>query len=189
MSVRGASEMKASFRPNDPTSNEDPILSIAALTKAWGTRTLAASPPAAPYTCLLPLLLLCRHPPLPLARPLRPWCAPRRLPACLHSQLSVCSSCICPPAELPQPCLGSSPRVRIPQARLREAPLTRAAELKETHLAPLANTFSRSSSTSTIVDDQPTPKASSSAASATTLGNSKDNGIGTCDPLPALTAC
>jgi len=188
VSVRGASEMKASFRPNDPTSNEDPILSIAALTKAWGTRTLAASPPAAPYTCLLPLLPLCRHP-LPPARPLRPWCAPRRLPACLHSKLSVCSSCICPPAALPQPCLGSSPRVRIPQARLREAPLTRAAELKETHLAPLANTFSRSSSTSTIVDDQPTPKASSSAASATTLGNSKDNGIGTCDPLPALTAC
>ncbi|CAI9636153.1 serine threonine protein kinase-like protein [Alternaria burnsii] len=50
-------------------------------------------------------------------------------------------------------------------------------KLKETHLAPLANTFSRSSSTSTIVGDQPTPKASSSAASATTLGDSKDNGI------------
>jgi serum/glucocorticoid-regulated kinase 2 len=43
-------------------------------------------------------------------------------------------------------------------------------KLKETHLAPLANTFSRSSSTSTIVDDQKT----------TTLVNPKDpNGIGT----------
>jgi serum/glucocorticoid-regulated kinase 2 len=50
-------------------------------------------------------------------------------------------------------------------------------KLKETHLAPLANTFSRSSSTSTIVGDQTTPKASSSAASATTLGDSRDNGI------------
>ncbi|CAO2653009.1 Nn.00g024200.m01.CDS01 [Neocucurbitaria sp. VM-36] len=50
-------------------------------------------------------------------------------------------------------------------------------KLKETHLAPLANTFSRSSSTSTIVGDQ-TPKTSSSASSATTLTDAKDaNGI------------
>jgi serum/glucocorticoid-regulated kinase 2 len=50
-------------------------------------------------------------------------------------------------------------------------------KLKETHLAPLANTFSRSSSTSTIVNDQPS-KTSSSASSATTLVDSKDaNGI------------
>ncbi|KAF1832705.1 serine/threonine-protein kinase YPK2/YKR2 [Decorospora gaudefroyi] len=49
-------------------------------------------------------------------------------------------------------------------------------KLKETHLAPLANTFSRSSSTSTIVGEQ-TPKTSSSASSATTLADSKDNGI------------
>jgi hypothetical protein len=96
-----------------------------------------------------------------------------------------------PTAELPpQPCPGSSPRVRVlPPALLPDAPLTRAAELKETHLAPLANTFSRSSSTSTIVGDQPTPKASSSAASATTLADSKDNGIGTLVYLPALTSC
>jgi serum/glucocorticoid-regulated kinase 2 len=54
-------------------------------------------------------------------------------------------------------------------------------KLKETHLAPLANTFSRSSSTSTIVNEE--PKTSSSASSATTLVNPKDpNGIGT--PVP-----
>jgi serum/glucocorticoid-regulated kinase 2 len=53
-------------------------------------------------------------------------------------------------------------------------------KLKETHLAPLANTFSRSSSTSTIVDDQKTP---SSTSSTSTLVNPKDpNGIGT--PVP-----
>ncbi|OAL03436.1 serine/threonine-protein kinase YPK2/YKR2 [Phaeosphaeriaceae sp. SRC1lsM3a] len=47
-------------------------------------------------------------------------------------------------------------------------------KLKETHLAPLANTFSRSSSTSTITNDKP----ASSASSATTLVDSKDaNGI------------
>ncbi|KAF3052925.1 hypothetical protein E8E11_011688 [Didymella keratinophila] len=38
-------------------------------------------------------------------------------------------------------------------------------KLKETHLAPLANTFSRSSSTSTIVDQQ-TPKAATSPGSS-----------------------
>jgi serum/glucocorticoid-regulated kinase 2 len=43
--------------------------------------------------------------------------------------------------------------------------LTHATELKETHLAPLANTFSRSSSTSTIVDQQ-TPKAATSPGSS-----------------------
>ncbi|KAI8931293.1 hypothetical protein NX059_011637 [Plenodomus lindquistii] len=48
-------------------------------------------------------------------------------------------------------------------------------KLKETHLAPLANTFSRSSSTSTIVDQAKTPTAASSAAS---LADPKDsNGI------------
>lgn len=47
-------------------------------------------------------------------------------------------------------------------------------KLKETHLAPLANTFSRSSSTSTIVGGEQTPKGTSS----TTLSDSKDpNGI------------
>ncbi|KAL6711062.1 Serine/threonine-protein kinase [Coniothyrium glycines] len=46
-------------------------------------------------------------------------------------------------------------------------------KLKETHLAPLANTFSRSSSTSTIVADE--KKAASSASSATTLVDGKDN--------------
>ncbi|KAF1960601.1 kinase-like protein [Byssothecium circinans] len=50
-------------------------------------------------------------------------------------------------------------------------------KLKETHLAPLANTFSRSSSTSTIVGDQPS-KSGSSVSSGTTLTDSKDpNGI------------
>ncbi|KAF2731683.1 serine/threonine protein kinase-like protein [Polyplosphaeria fusca] len=49
-------------------------------------------------------------------------------------------------------------------------------KLKETHLAPLANTFSRSSSTSTIVGDS-TPKPSS-ISSSTTLVDPKDpNGI------------
>ncbi|KAF2035190.1 kinase-like protein [Setomelanomma holmii] len=48
-------------------------------------------------------------------------------------------------------------------------------KLKETHLAPLANTFSRSSSTSTITNDQ---AKTSAASSATTLVDSKDgNGI------------
>lgn len=51
-------------------------------------------------------------------------------------------------------------------------------KLKETHLAPLANTFSRSSSTSTIVGEQ-TPKQGSSVSSGATLVDSKDpNGIG-----------
>lgn len=49
-------------------------------------------------------------------------------------------------------------------------------KLKETHLAPLANTFSRSSSTSTIVSDS-APKPPSTSSS-TTLVDSKDpNGI------------
>ncbi|KAF2684356.1 kinase-like protein [Lentithecium fluviatile CBS 122367] len=49
-------------------------------------------------------------------------------------------------------------------------------KLKETHLAPLANTFSRSSSTSTIVGDQ--PSKSSSVSSSSTLVDAKDpNGI------------
>lgn len=68
----------------------------------------------------------------------------------------------------------SPPAHRAPPAN------THPAELKETHLAPLANTFSRSSSTSTIVDNQATPKASSHTSSLT---ESKDNGIGT---APAL---
>ncbi|KAE8871200.1 hypothetical protein PTNB73_02659 [Pyrenophora teres f. teres] len=59
-------------------------------------------------------------------------------------------------------------------------------KLKETHLAPLANTFSRSSSTSTIVD-QSTPKASSHAGSATTPSDSKDNGAdASAPPAPPL---
>lgn len=49
-------------------------------------------------------------------------------------------------------------------------------KLKETHLAPLANTFSRSSSTSTIVGDQP-PKSSSAASSATLVDSKDPNGI------------
>ncbi|KAF1843505.1 serine/threonine-protein kinase YPK2/YKR2 [Cucurbitaria berberidis CBS 394.84] len=50
-------------------------------------------------------------------------------------------------------------------------------KLKETHLAPLANTFSRSSSTSTIVNDQ-TPKTATSTSGGSTLADSKDpNGI------------
>ncbi|KAF2705700.1 kinase-like protein [Pleomassaria siparia CBS 279.74] len=48
-------------------------------------------------------------------------------------------------------------------------------KLKETHLAPLANTFSRSSSTSTIVTDQSAkPSSTASSASSATLA---DNGI------------
>ena len=62
--------------------------------------------------------------------------------------------------------------------------LTRSAELKETHLAPLANTFSRSSSTSTIVDQQ-TPKASTSPANSNAaIGD--PNGIGASESLHAL---
>ncbi|KAF2002371.1 serine/threonine-protein kinase YPK2/YKR2 [Amniculicola lignicola CBS 123094] len=48
-------------------------------------------------------------------------------------------------------------------------------KLKETHLAPLANTFSRSSSTSTIVGDS-TPKGSSSTGTATPV-DTKDPSI------------
>ncbi|KAF2452773.1 kinase-like domain-containing protein [Lineolata rhizophorae] len=49
-------------------------------------------------------------------------------------------------------------------------------KLKETHLAPLANTFSRSSSTSTIVSD--TPNKPATAGSSNTTVDSKDpNGI------------
>ena len=62
--------------------------------------------------------------------------------------------------------------------------LTHSAELKETHLAPLANTFSRSSSTSTIVDQQ-TPKASTSPANSNAaIGD--PNGIGASPPVHAL---
>ncbi|KAH7121238.1 serine/threonine-protein kinase YPK2/YKR2 [Dendryphion nanum] len=59
-------------------------------------------------------------------------------------------------------------------------------KLKETHLAPLANTFSRSSSTSTIVSDA-TPKSSaSSTSSSATLVDTKDpNGIANAAPPPA----
>ncbi|KAF2261524.1 kinase-like protein [Lojkania enalia] len=49
-------------------------------------------------------------------------------------------------------------------------------KLKETHLAPLANTFSRSSSTSTIVGDS-APKPSSTASSATLVDPKDPNGI------------
>jgi serum/glucocorticoid-regulated kinase 2 len=49
-----------------------------------------------------------------------------------------------------------------------------AIELKETHLAPLANTFSRSPSTSTITPDPKDEKSSLAASSAST----NDNGIG-----------
>lgn len=51
----------------------------------------------------------------------------------------------------------------------RQPELTRLAELKETHLAPLANTFSRSSSTTTVVPAEPqqsgTPRASTDKSS------------------------
>ncbi|KAF2275607.1 serine/threonine-protein kinase YPK2/YKR2 [Westerdykella ornata] len=59
-------------------------------------------------------------------------------------------------------------------------------KLKETHLAPLANTFSRSSSTSTITGDAATPKPSvSSSASSTTLADSNDpNGIAASQAIP-----
>ncbi|KAF2662650.1 serine/threonine protein kinase-like protein [Lophiostoma macrostomum CBS 122681] len=51
-------------------------------------------------------------------------------------------------------------------------------KLKETHLAPLANTFSRSSSTSTIVPESTSKNSTSSAASSATLVDSNDpNGI------------
>ena len=88
-------------------------------------------------------------------------------------------------AEPLPPCLGSSPRVRSPAARLLcVLVLTHSAELKETHLAPLANTFSRSSSTSTIVDQQ-TPKASTSPANSNAaIGD--PNGIGASPPVHAL---
>jgi serum/glucocorticoid-regulated kinase 2 len=69
--------------------------------------------------------------------------------------------------------------------------LTLSLELKETHLAPLANTFSRSSSTSTIVDQQ-TPKAATSAAAGhAALADPKDpNGIGMSLPAsPSLEHC
>ena len=177
-------------------------MSIAALTETWGTRTLDTLPPAAPYTLVPSALLLHRRPlPEPLHRlpapppllgvPLvafpRPVVSTLSLPSTLGIRLFFLHL---PTAELPQPCLGSSLRVRIPPVSLLlHVPLTRTAELKETHLAPLANTFSRSSSTSTIVGDQPTPKASSSAASATTFADSKDNGIGILVLLPPLTSC
>ncbi|KAJ9635921.1 Serine/threonine-protein kinase [Coniosporium tulheliwenetii] len=48
-------------------------------------------------------------------------------------------------------------------------------KLKETHLAPLANTFSRSSSTSTIVPEQ--PKQSSTPSSTTSVDSRDPNGI------------
>lgn len=55
-------------------------------------------------------------------------------------------------------------------------------KLKETHLAPLANTFSRSSSTSTIVGDQ-TPKQETSGSNlATPTGPRDPNGIGAYPP-------
>lgn len=54
--------------------------------------------------------------------------------------------------------------------------LTLCTELKETHLAPLANTFSRSSSTSTIVPEQ--PKQSSTPSSTASLDSRDPNGIG-----------
>ncbi|KAI9839248.1 MAG: hypothetical protein M1819_003242 [Sarea resinae] len=47
-------------------------------------------------------------------------------------------------------------------------------KLKETHLAPLANTFSRSSSTSTITPATPDPSVHESSSSATSVS---DNGI------------
>ncbi|KAF2403432.1 serine/threonine-protein kinase gad8 [Trichodelitschia bisporula] len=47
-------------------------------------------------------------------------------------------------------------------------------KLKETHLAPLANTFSRSSSTSTIVPDSPRP--ANTAPTPATSADSKDPG-------------
>lgn len=50
-------------------------------------------------------------------------------------------------------------------------------ELKETHLAPLANTFSRSSSTSTIVSDN-APKPPSTSSSTTLVDSKDSNGIG-----------
>ena len=112
----------------------------------------------------------------------------------LHLHLHPAGRSLCttfPPittAEPLPPCLGSSPRVRSPAARLLcVLVLTHSAELKETHLAPLANTFSRSSSTSTIVDQQ-TPKASTSPANSNAaIGD--PNGIGASPPrlcMPSL---
>ncbi|KAF2489292.1 serine/threonine protein kinase-like protein [Lophium mytilinum] len=57
-------------------------------------------------------------------------------------------------------------------------------KLKETHLAPLANTFSRSSSTSTIVADS-TPKPSSTASSATLVDPKDPNGIAASEAIAA----
>jgi hypothetical protein len=51
-------------------------------------------------------------------------------------------------------------------------------KLKETHLAPLANTFSRSSSTSTITDDKAS-KTPSAASSETAVDSKDPSGIGT----------
>lgn len=51
-------------------------------------------------------------------------------------------------------------------------------KLKETHLNPISNAFSRSSSTSTITGDQPS-KPSSTASSATLVDSKDPNGIGT----------
>lgn len=52
-------------------------------------------------------------------------------------------------------------------------------ELKETHLGPLANTFSRSTSTSTITGDTAKDEKASIASSTPT----NDNGIGTSDTM------
>jgi hypothetical protein len=64
-------------------------------------------------------------------------------------------------------------------AQFYSKPLT-DLELKETHLAPLANSFSRSTSTSTIKPDQ----ASEETIPTPNNTTSSNNGIGrTCSPI------
>jgi hypothetical protein len=145
-----------------------------------------------------------RHDPFPFAfavsplQILRPFTQTHAAPAPLgplllhlHLHLHLAGRSLCttsPPTTTVEPlppCLGSSPRVCSPAARLLcVLVLTHSTELKETHLAPLANTFSRSSSTSTIVDQQ-TPKASTSPANSNAaIGD--PNGIGASQPVHAL---
>lgn len=61
---------------------------------------------------------------------------------------------------------------------IAQLPLTRTSELKETHLAPLANTFSRSASTSTITPESTTPRPSSTGPGNGTTDAKDPNHIG-----------
>lgn len=98
--------------------------------------------------------------------------------------------------QIPRPpssCLGNSPRVcAAPPLSGRGSPICLAIrcsclpaiELRETHLAPLTQTFTRSSSTSTIKGGDPVEEAPTPVAPQPPNSSTNADGISMCSVIP-----